>query len=115
MASATTGIVSFSDDEDDVRVIPETPTKADLDLEEEEEAGGVDILDVAGASFLYRIPRFPVVTINLRQIIFQAVLPDSSTVTYDGFIHEHSSLYGHDYPASIRVYEYCFVEVLWVH
>ena len=47
MASATvsTGIMSLSDD--DVRVIPETPTKADLDIEETGE--GVNVLDVTGA------------------------------------------------------------------
>ena len=101
--------MSLSDDDDD-RTIPETPTKADLDTEEVGQ--GVDILDVAGASFLYWIPRFPVITIHLQQITFQAVLPDSSMVTYDGFIRKHSSLYRHNYPVSIRVFEYCFVEVL---
>ena len=102
--------MSFSDDDNDVHTIPETPTKADLDTEEVGE--GVDILDIAGASFLYRIPRFPVITIHLRQITFQAVLSDSSMVTYGGFIREHSSLYGHNYLASIRVFKYCFIEVL---
>ena len=55
MASATVNsasVVSLSDDDnDDVRTIPDTPTKADLDTEEVGE--GVDILDVAGALFLY--------------------------------------------------------------
>ena len=105
MASATVNsasIVSLSDDDNDVHTILKTPTKADLDTEEVGE--GVDILNIAGASFLYRIQHFLVITIHLRQITFQAVL-DSSMATYDGFIRKQSSLYGHNYPASIRVFE----------
>ena len=95
---------------EDITVIPETPSKAVCESDEDA-VDVVKIIDVAGASFMYRIPRFPVVTINLRQITFEAIFSDGSTITYDGFIHEHSTLYGHNYPATIRIYESCFVEV----
>ena len=56
----------------DVDCILETPPESKSDCELEE---GVDILEVAGFAFVYRIPRFPVVTIrNLRQITFRGVL-----------------------------------------
>lgn len=93
---------------DSVDCIPETLPRPDSYRELNE---GVDILEVAGHAFVYRIPRFPVVTIKLRQITFRTVLSDGNTVSYDGFIQDHDSLYGHVYPATIRVYESCFVEV----
>lgn len=105
----------WQSDSEEITVIPETPRKAERELidesESDEDHDGVEIVDVAGSSFMYRIPRFPVVTINLRQITLEAIITDGSTVVYDGFIREHSSLYGHKYPATIRVYESCFVEV----
>ena len=82
----------------DVDCILETLPESESDCRLEE---GVDILEVAGLAFVYRIPRFPVVTINLRQITFRVVLSDGNTVSYDGFIQDHDSLYGHDYPGSM--------------
>ena len=103
---ALPGSESGQSDEEDMTVIPETP----LQSESEEEEGVIDILQV-GVAFVYRIPRFSVVSINLRQITFQAVLTDRTTVTYRRFIRDDHSLEGRDYPASILVKEYCFVEV----
>ncbi len=109
VASALDGQISESDmdrSDDDVSVIPETPFQS-----EPEDEDGVAILRVAGVAFEYKIPRFPVVSIPIRQFTFEAVLPDGRTGTYDGFIRNHQSLETQNYPMSIRVSEYCFVEV----
>ena len=65
--------------DDQIRRIPETPPRPEPDNAEPEE--GVDILEVAGHAFVYRIPRFPVVTINLRQF-FQTVTPFAMMVLF---------------------------------
>ena len=53
---------------------------------DEEHKEGIDDIAV-GVSFNYRIPHFPVITLKLRQITFEAVLTDNERViTYDGFI-----------------------------
>ena len=59
--------VPSSDDSDleDITVIPNSPQSV---CEDEE---GVAIVSVAKSILVYRIPRFPVVTINLRQFTFE--------------------------------------------
>ncbi len=68
-------------------------------------------LGTPGVAFDYKIPRFPVVSIPIRQFTFEAVLPDGRTGIYDGFIQNYPSLETQNYPMSIRVSEYCFIEV----
>ena len=103
--------VPSSDESDleDITVIPNSPQSV---CEDEE---GVAIVSIAKSILVYRIPRFPVVTINLRQFTFEAVLPDNSSAIYDGFIQEDPSLDTYECSnstyATIRVIEYCFVEV----
>ena len=76
-----------TDNRPEVTVIPETQFPETADEHEE----GVDILDV-GVVFTYTWPRFPVISIPLRQITFQAILPNNKIVTYDGFVRDDSRL-----------------------
>ena len=73
MSAAELGTVSLNDFDDepihkgvdlpDVDCIPETPPESESDCELEE---GMDTMEVDVLTFVYRIPRFPAVTINLR-------------------------------------------------
>ena len=63
--------------------------------------GGVDLVHITRVAFEYQIPRFPVVRIMLRQIEFQAILPDRIIKTYSGLIQDHPSPDDHDVLVSI--------------
>ena len=78
-------------------------------MSEEAELEGIEILCIS-IPFKYFVPRFGCVSFMIRQITFDAEV-DGNVRTYDGFIHDDSSLALHDYPAVVNVFESCYIEV----
>ena len=79
------------------------------------ERARVPVLSCSSAVHLYTIPSFPVVQVRLKQIQFQALKPDGSSIHVDGFIRDDPSL-NRIYPAELSVavptgYTFCYGEL----
>ena len=65
-----------------------------------------------GTKFTYTVPRFSVISVDMRLITFQALADDGTVFVFDGFIRADSSLdLGDRTPFSIKLKDYCFVSV----
>ena len=70
-------------------------------------------------TYQYTIPSFSVVTVKIRRIKYQCILPDQSTKVVDGFIRDDPSLDSHLYPIEVSVTissdNACIVKVSCLH
>ena len=58
-----------------------------------------------GELYEYTVPSFPVISVELRRIKYESIIPDGkSTKVVDGFIREDASL-KHSFPADITIGE----------
>ena len=64
-----------------------------------------------GIKFTYKVPNFPVLTVDLRKVKLQLPLKDKSVVLLDGFIRADGSLEGKRLPYIIIMLEWCFVPI----
>ena len=51
---------------------------------------------------VYTVPSFPVLSVELRKIKYQFILPDESIAVVDGFVHDDPSL-KRTYPTELYV------------
>ncbi len=75
----------------------------------------VSVLDI-GVQFIYRIPGFSVIEVELRQGTFQFEHLDGSVRLYDGFLRSDQSFPDASRPSTtpfaITIRDHCFVDVL---
>ena len=62
-----------------------------------------------GVPFTYAVPSFSVLSVTLRQIMFEMIV-DGQKKVFHGFIRDDPSL-DRPLPASLSVTEHCFVDV----
>ena len=92
-----------SGDQDDVDV---AYTNLDITVGTE-----ISILSV-GSKFTYRIPSFPVLTVDIRHIVYQAVTVEGNMLLFDGFIRADSSLEpAKETPFAVQIQDGCCVAV----
>ncbi len=53
--------------------------------------------------YSYTIPSVAVLTVEMRRMKYQCMLPDGTTQIVDGFIREDPSVQRHTYPAELSV------------
>ena len=64
---------------------------------------------LVGVPFTYAVPSFSVLSVTLRQIMFEMIV-DGQKKVFHGFIRDDPSL-DRPLPASLSVTEHCFVDV----
>ena len=71
----------------------------------------ISILSV-GSKFTYRIPSSPVLTVDIRHIVYQAVTAEGNMLLFDGFIRADSSLEpAKETPIAVQIQDGCGVAV----
>ena len=70
----------------------------------------VSVLDM-GVKFSYRVPSFSVISVNMRKVKLQVATDDGSVFIFDGCIRADPSLHNKPLPFSLKLNEFCFVEV----
>ena len=63
----------------------------------------IPIVRCSKNSISYRIPSFPVITVELRLIRYQGYLTDDQVKVVDGFIRDDPSLQQHTFPTQVIV------------
>ena len=71
----------------------------------------VSILALA-MKFMYQVPSFSVLYVDLRQVQIQVIKEDGSVLLFDGFIRADPSLERMPVPFSVVVKRFCFVPVI---
>ena len=65
-----------------------------------------------GSKFTYRIPSFPVLTVDIRHIVYQVVTIEGNVLLFDGFIRADSSLEpSKETPFTVQIQDGCCVTV----
>lgn len=101
MASSSAAQPSGDQDDEDV-----TYTNLDISVGSE-----ISILRM-GSKFTYRIPSFPVLTVDIRHIVYQVVTVERNVLLFDGFIRADSSLEpAKETPFAVQIQDGCCVTV----